>query len=386
MSTVLILGGGVGGVVAAGTLRKLLPKEHRIIVVDREQNHLFAPSLLWLMIGDRKSQKIARPLARLNRKGIEFVQGETESIDPEKKSVRVSGRELARELAADALIVSLGADLVPQAIPGLKEAGQNIYTLDGAESISRSLSSFAGGKIVVLTAAPAYKCPAAPYEAAMLIDYHLKRLGVRAKTRIDLYAAEPAPMGTAGPEVSAGVRQMVESKSIQYFPNHQVTEVDAVSRRIKFANGVNADFDLLFYVPPHRAPEVVKNAGLLSESGWVSVDRHTLETKFKGVYAIGDVTAIPLKMGKPLPKAGVFAHGQAEVVARNIAAEWTARGEKHRFDGVGQCFIETGGHRAGIGKGNFYAEPTPQVAIKQPAIRWHLAKILFEKQWLWKWF
>ncbi len=383
--TVLILGGGVGGVVAAGTLRKLLPKEHRITVVDREQNHLFAPSLLWLMVGDRKAQKIARPLERLNRKGIEFVRGEIETIDPEKKAVRVSGRELARELAGDALIISLGADLSPETIPGLKESGQNIYSLAGAESISRNLFSFAGGKIVILTAAPAYKCPAAPYEAAMLIDCYLKRRGVRSKSQIDLYAAEPGPMGTAGPEVSAGVRQMVESKFIQYHPGHQVTEVDAKARRIKFVNGVTADFDLLFYVPPHRAPEAVKNAGLLSENGWVSVDRHTLETKFKGVYAIGDVTAIPLTMGKPLPKAGVFAHGQAEVVARNIAAEWTGRGAKHAFDGLGQCFIEIGDHRAGIGKGNFYAEPMPQVAIKQPAIRWHLAKVLFEKQWFWKW-
>lgn len=380
--TILILGGGVGGVVAANTLRKLLPKEDRIIMIDREQEHLFAPSLLWLMIGDRKPHKIARPLERLNRKGIEFIRGEIEKIDPDKKTVHVSGREFT----GDTLIISLGADLAPEAVPGLKEAGRNLYTLGGSETIARDLSSFSGGKLVILTAAPMYKCPAAPYEAAMLIDYHLKRREVRSHAQIDLYAAEPAPMGTAGPEVSAGVRQMVESKSIQYHPSHQVTEIDPKARQIKFANSATASFDLLFYVPPHRAPEVVQNAGLLSENGWVSVDRHTLETKFKGVYAIGDVTAIPLKMGKPLPKAGVFAHGQAEVVAHNIAFEWTGRGEKQSFDGAGQCFIESGDHRAGIGRGSFYAEPTPQIAIQEPSVRWHIAKVLFEKYWLRKWF
>jgi len=111
--SVLILGGGVGGVVAANRLRKLLPKMHRILLIDRAKDHLFEPSLLWLMTGDRKPEKIARPLERLNRKGIEFIQGEIEKIDPERKSVRISGRELS----GDALIVSLGADLAPEAVP-----------------------------------------------------------------------------------------------------------------------------------------------------------------------------------------------------------------------------------------------------------------------------
>jgi sulfide:quinone oxidoreductase len=258
--------------------------------------------------------------------------------------------------------------------------------LDGSVAIARALSSFSGGRIVILTAAPSYKCPAAPYEAAMLIEDHLKRRGLREKTQIDLYAAEPGPMGTAGPEVSAGVRQMVESKSIGYHPNHQVTVVDGGARQIKFLDGSSAVFDLLIYIPTHRAPTAVKEAGLLSDSGWIAVDRYTMETKFKNVFAIGDVTAIPLKMGKPLPKAGAFAHGQAEVVAHNLSFDWTGRGEPHRFEGAGQCFIEIGGHRAGIGKGNFYAEPIPKVVIKNPTFRGHVAKVLFEKYWLRRWF
>jgi sulfide:quinone oxidoreductase len=380
--TTLILGGGVGGLVAANTLRKLLPKQHRIAVIDREDMHLFAPSLLWLMIGFRKADQIARPLERLKRKGIEFIRGEIEKIDPQRKSVQVAGRELI----GDALVISLGAELAPDAIPGLKESGCNLYTLAGAETIARELASLQEGRVVVLTATPLYKCPAAPYEAAMLVEYACRRKGIRNKVHIDLYAAEPAPMGTAGPEASAAVRQMVEGKGIGYFPNHQVTDVDRKTRTIRFSNGVSTGFDLLLYVPPHRAPQVVKAAGLLADSGWISVDRDTLETKYKGVYAIGDVTAIPLRMGKPLPKAGVFAHAQAEVVAHNLAREWTGTGQPRSFDGYGECFIETGDHRAGLGRGNFYAEPMPQMAMKPPGIRWHLGKILFEKYWLWRWF
>ena len=120
----------------------------------------------------------------------------------------------------------------------------------------------------------------------------------------------------------------------------------------------------------------------MAESGWVSVDRYTLETRFPRVYAIGDVVAIPLKLGKPLPKAGVFAHGEAEIVATNIAHAITGTGTPARFDGQGECFIEIGDGKAGFGGGNFYAEPTPAVTLHPPSWRWHLSKVLFEKSWL----
>ncbi len=378
--TVLIFGAGVGGLVSANLLRKLLPKKDRILVIDRETEHLFQPSLLWLMIGDRKPKQISRPLDSLGRKGIEFICGEIEKINSHEKSVRIKGREIK----GDALVISLGAEYAPDAIPGLVEGGHNLYTLEGAQKIHEQLSHFKGGRILLLTTVPMYKCPAAPYEAAMLLEYDCRRRKIRDKTQIDLYAAEPAPMGTAGHEVSAAVREMVESRGISYHPNHQVTEVKPHERRVLFSNGLEAPYDALFYVPPHRPPKVIREAGLLGESGWVSVDRHTLETSHPFVFAIGDVTAIPLKMGKPLPKAGVFAHGQAEVVAHNLVHQWTGKGEMKSFDGFGECFIEIGDHRAGMGSGNFYAEPTPQVKIKKPGLRWHLEKVIFEKYWLWK--
>jgi sulfide:quinone oxidoreductase len=380
--TVAILGGGSGGVVAANILRKLLPREHRVILIDKESEHLFAPSLLWVMIGDRSPTKISRPLNRLERRGIDVVQGEIRAIDPEKRTVQVNNKAIT----ADAMIVALGADYAPQNVKGLAESGYNAYTLRGATVIRDELNTFKSGRIVILTAAPAYKCPAAPYEAAMLVEYHCRRLGIRDKTEIAVYAAEPGPMGTAGPEVSKRVRQMVESKGVAYHPNHQITEVDEKAKLLKFADGTTAPFDLLIYVPPHVAPQVVKDAGMLSESGWIAVDRNTLETKFKDVYAVGDVTSISLKMGKPLPKAGVFAHAQAEVVAHNIAAKLTGRGTPTTFNGNGKCFIEVGDNRAGIGDGNFYAEPAPQVNVKRPSVLWHWSKIWFEKHWLRHWF
>ena len=379
--TVLVLGGGVGGLVAANRLRRALPDSHRILLIDRAAQHLFQPSLLWLAVGRRQPERIQRPLTRLARQGIEVVRGEIEQLDSRNRTVRVEGQERA----GDAVIVSLGADLAPEVIPGLADAGHNLYTLQGSTALRDALARFSGGRIVLLTATPAYKCPAAPYEAAMLIEAELRRRGVRQRSQLDLYAAEPAPMGVAGPAVSAGVRQIVEQKGIGYYPEHQAVTVDPSARRLTFANGVSVEFDLLAYVPPHRAPVVVRQAGLAPEGGWVSVDRSTFTTGFPGVFAIGDVTSVPLAMGKPLPKAGVFAHAQAEVVAANLAAEWSGRGSRRVFDGRGQCFLETGDGRAGLGTGNFYAEPLPKVSLHRPSRWWHWGKVLFERRWLSQW-
>jgi sulfide:quinone oxidoreductase len=376
--TVVVLGGGVGGVVTARELRNRLARQHRVVLIDREREHLFAPSLLWLMVGLRRAEAIKRPLRRLERKGIDVRLGEVEKIDPEARSVTVGGEPIA----SDYLVVSLGAELTPETIPGLQEAGHNFYTLPGAEGLRDALFSLERGRIVILTAAPAYKCPAAPYEAALLVDHFLRERGRRDKVTIDVYAAEPGPMGVAGPNVSAAVKQMLEAKGIAYHPEHQVKAVDPAAMRLDFVNGVSADFDLLAYVPPHRAPRVVRESGLASESGWISVDRHTLETRFPGVYAIGDVVSIPLKLGKPLPKAGVFAAAEGEVVAKNIASVIAGRAGGERFNGHGGCFIEIGGGKAGFGEGNFYAEPKPLINLRPPGWRWHLGKVLFEKSWL----
>ena len=380
--TILVLGAGIGGLVAAGRLRKKLAREHRVVLIDREADHVFAPSFLWLMTGLRTREKISRPLAKLRRRGVELIQGEIESIDPPNRAVRVHGQTLA----GDYLVIALGAELAPESIPGLAQAGHNFYTLAGAESLRAARLNFREGRLVVLVSGIPFKCPAAPYEAAMLLESDLRRRGVRDRTTVDLYSPEPGPMGVAGPEVSAMVRQMVESKGIAYHPEHAVAKIDPPARRIYFTNDTTANFDLLAYVPPHRAPQAVHEAGLCGESGWVPVDRGTLETKFPGVHAIGDVTGIPLAIGKPLPKAGVFAHEQAEVVAHNIARAITGQGDAQTFQGHGECFVEIGDGRAGFGSGNFYAEPKPRVTLYPPSRLRHFGKVLYEQYWLHRWF
>lgn len=380
--TVVVLGGGFGGTVAASELRKRLGKEHRVVLVDKDGRHIFWPSLLWLQVGLRKPDSFVRDLSTLQRKGIEVMKKRVEAIDPKRKAVRFDGSELV----ADYLVISLGAELAPERIPGLAREGHNLYTLEGATAIRDARKGMTRGDLVVLVAGTPFKCPPAPYEAAMLQEYDLRKRKVRDTVAISLYSPEPGPMALAGPEVSAGVRRLVEERGIAYHPLHQATGVDGASKTIRFADGSQAHYDLLIAIPPHVAPAAVRDGGLASGSGWVAVDRETMETGFPDVFAVGDVTGIPLPVGLPLPKAGVFAHREAEAVAQTIAARILGKGEPGTFDGRGECFIEVGGGKAGIGRGNFYADPRPEMALHQPTRYWHAAKVLFEKDWLRKWF
>ncbi len=380
--TIIVLGGGIGGTVAATRLRKQLPPEYRIILIERESRYAFSPSFLWLMVGKRLAKNITRSRTKLSKLGIELIQGEIDNIDASQRSVRVNGQELS----ADYLLIALGAEMAPETIPGLSEAGHTFYTLEGAERLNRARQEFRAGRLVILVSSMPFKCPAAPVEAALLLESDCRQRNIRQAVQVDMYTPEPGPMALAGPENSRALREMVEAKGITYHPEHALTQVDPVKKRLHFANDTTADFDLLVYVPPHRAPQVVCKAGLVGESGWIPVDKYTLATKFPNVYAIGDVTGIQLSIGKPLPKAGVIAHGQAEVVANNLIHEITGKGAPTRFNGQGECFIEIGDGKAGLGRGNFYAEPAPKMKLYHPGYFLHWGKVAFEKYWLFKWF
>ena len=214
-STVVVLGGGVGGVITANLLRKSLPDQYKVTLIDREEHHVFAPSLLWLVTGQRQAGKISRPLNLLKRRGIEFVQGEIEHIDAQSHTVVVNGENIT----GDYLVVSLGATLVPEETPGLK-AGYSFYDLAEAERLHQKLTEFQGGHIVLLTAAPLYKCPAAPYEMAMLLDSYFHKRGIRSKVRMSFYAAEPGPLAVAGVNVSESVIQLLRQRGISYHSQH----------------------------------------------------------------------------------------------------------------------------------------------------------------------
>lgn len=375
---VLVVGGGVGGVVCANALRRFLPDSDRVVVVDRRREHVFAPSLLWVMVGWRRPEQITRSVRDLLQPGVEFVQGEVEEINPGRRAVRVGGTEWSY----DALVVALGADLAPEGLPGFTEAACNFFQLEGASGLCQELGRFRGGRVVVLVSGTPYKCPAAPYEAALLLQDALRRRGLRGRSQVEVITPEPQPMPVAGPAMGRAVVELLRRNGVGFQPNRQVLRIDPEARELVFADGGREPFDLLAAVPPHRPPGPVRASPLANEAGWIPVDKYTLRTRWERVYALGDATTIVLANGKPLPKAGVFAHAQAEVVAARIAAELHAAAPREEFSGAGYCWIEMGGGQAAFATGQFYAEPEPVVPPPRVGRVWHLGKVLFERYWL----
>jgi len=379
--TVVVLGGGTGGLVAARRLRRRLDPADRVVMIDRSPGYQFAPSFLWVMTGARRPEQVTADRRPLRRAGIEVLQAEVLEIDPAHRRVKTS----EAGVGFDRLVIALGADLAPEALAGFPEAACNVYTLEGASAAAEALRRFDGGRVAVVVSSLPYKCPAAPYETAFLAEALLRRRKVRDRTSIAIYTPEPSPMPTAGPVLGEALASMLAERGIDFHPSHVVERVDPDASELVFFGGERAGFDLLLGVPAHRAPEVLATCGLAAGTGFLPVDRTTLATSAEGVFAIGDATTIPVAGGKFLPKAGVFAEAEAKVVAANLAAELAGRVPSAIFDGAGACFVELGDQRAAFATGHFYAPDAPRVRLRRPGRHWHLAKVAFEQYWMRRW-
>lgn len=382
---ILVLGGGAGGLSVARALRRHIRPPDRISVIDRNGAHTQGLSLLWLMRGWRKQGDVVVDGVRNALGDIDLVRSEVTAIEPDARRVHTT----ENTLDYDALVVALGAELDIAAVPGLSEAeaagaAVHYYSPAAAVHAHRRLRDMVSGKLVFLVAGMPYRCPGAPYEGAMLAADLLRETGVRDAVDIEVYSPEPLPMPVAGPVVGAGVVSMLAAGDISFHPGKQVVRVEPTSREIIFADGQSVSFDLLVFIPPHRAPKAVAALGL-SVPGWIPVDPHTLESAAPRLWAMGDNASITLGNGKPLPKAAVFARGQAAAVAAGVARRLGYDTPEIKFDGVGHCYLEIGGHQAARGVGDFYADGGPKVALFDPSEELHREKELEESSWLDEW-
>ncbi len=374
---VLILGGGSGGLNSANRLKELLGERATITIVDREKKFTMGLSLLWLMTGAKEVEEITTSKEKISEKGVNFVNAEVQNIDIENKVVRTN----AGQLSYDYLVIALGAELAPEKIEGFRESALHMYTLEDAIKLRDALLSFGGGSIKIVVSSTPFKCPAAPYEAAMLLDHYLQFKGIRDKSDIQVFTPEPLPMPVAGPDVGNAIVSMLNERSIKFNNNMKLSSIDRDSKSIVFENGARESYDLLIAIPPHTSPKVVRESGLADlSSGWVPVEPGTMQTRYDKVYAIGDVAAVKLPSGMMLPKAATFAFGQSEVVAHNIASSILGL-ETRRWDGFGECFIEAGSGKAAYGAGSFYASPKPAVNMQKPSVSFHERKETWSNYW-----
>ena len=369
---VVVIGAGVGGVACAKRLSEHA-KDIQVVVIDPAVNHDFAPSFLWLLNGTRNVEQVSWPIDSISSWGVELVSERVTGIDPGAQNVTTT----SSTVSYDELVVAPGAELNFADVPGLGNAS-SFYTKDSAADLGATLRNFKGGRVQIVVPSMPYKCPAAPYEAAFLIEAYLRKRGV--ESQVGVHTVEPQPMPVAGPVVGGRVAAMLEKRGIEFRPNRKIGEIDHNVQLLRFEDGPER-YDLLIAIPPHRAPAFVRDSELAGPNGWIPVDRHTLRAA-EHAHAIGDVTSIQLANGKPLPKAGVFANEQAHIVADNLIAIADGREPSARFAGHGSCFLEIGRGKAGVAKGDFFAEPDPQVRMFPPTRVGHLGKVLFERKWL----
>jgi sulfide:quinone oxidoreductase len=129
----------------------------------------------------------------------------------------------------------------------------------------------------------------------------------------------------------------------------------------------------------HRAPAAVI-ASALAVDGWIPVDPLTLETAFPAVFAVGDVTSVGT------PKAGVFAEGQAAVVAAQITARIRDGGPPATYDGKGVCYLEFGHDLVGKVTVTFLSGEAPTGGLEGPSEAIAADKVAFGTSRVQRWF
>lgn len=372
-----MLGGGFGGIATAVALRSQLGDGHQVTLVDRRDAFVMGLRKTWYVLGISPLAYGERPLGMLRRQGIEYLQGEITAIDPAARSATVN----QEAIAADAMVVALGARHAVDAVPGLAVHGRDAWTQEGLEHVHAAVEAFRGGRVVIGVFGLPYSCPPAPYELALLLADRLDDRRVDAD--ISVFGPSPVALPMLGPGGAGPLDRRLADRGVAFLPGLSATAVER--DRVLFSDGSELRFDLLLAVPPHRVPSVLVEAGLAAADGWVRVEPTTLETAHDGVYAIGDCTVIGLANGMAMPKAGVFAQLEGETVASRIAARFRGEEPAATFAGSGACYVEMGNGEASQVGGQFLGERV-ETRLSEPTSEQRLEKERFEADRLSAWF
>jgi sulfide:quinone oxidoreductase len=371
---VVVLGAGFGGLEVTTRVSDELGDGADVVLIDRTEGFVFGFSKLDVMFGRTTASEVLHPYRDLVKPGVRFVQADVRSIDPVARRVETD----AGAFDADVLVVALGADLDPGATPGLVEGGHEFYTEEGAFALRDVLDRFEGGRVVVGVTSTPFKCPPAPSETALLMHDHLTERGNRDRSSISLVMPLPAPVPPS-PDASKVLLAAFAERGIEWHPGRLVRGLDPERGVALVGEDEELPYDLFLAVPVHRAPAVVIESGLAVD-GWIPVDPLTLETSFPGVYAVGDVASVGT------PKAGVFAEGQASVVAERILAQ--ARGEdaSAEYGGTGLCYLELGHGNVAKVEVTFLSGQAPRGGLQGPSAAFVADKQAFGTTRVRRWF
>lgn len=352
---IVVLGAGFGGLELCTMLSEALGDEVDVTLIDKSDAFVFGFSKLDVMFGATTPEAVRMPYGDIAERGVRFVQAEVTAIDPEARRVTTD----AGVFDAETLVIALGADYDMDATPGLAEGGNEFYSVAGAERLAGIIPEFSEGHIVIGVCGAPFKCPPAPSECALLLHDELTARGLRGACQISFVI----PLGTPvppSPETSVALEREFAERDIRLIAGRRVSALDPRRNVAVLDDGAELQFDLFLGVPKHRAPDVVIQSGI-TEEGYVPVDSATLQTRFPGVYAIGDVATAGV------PKAGVFAEGAARVVAQTLIHRLRGGDPPGPHLGRGTCYIEFGHGRIGSVDIDFLSGPSRTGVFNPPS-------------------
>ncbi|MGC8547435.1 MAG: NAD(P)/FAD-dependent oxidoreductase [Candidatus Micrarchaeia archaeon] len=345
----LIVGAGDGGVMLAN---RLASKGFDITVVDKSSRHYFQPWLLHIAFKGASEKSIEQ--AKLLPKNARFVLDSVKEVDLANRTATLSNSKIE----FDYVVIDTGSTSDYSKIPGLlqlyQEFGDFHSTTEAAKRLWSKASTFSGGKAVIGSTYPIFKCPPSPLEAVFLFEELTRKRHIRKQTEITFVT--PFPRAYPAEQMNEIVEPIMKERGISIRTFFDVDSIDTEKRVITSLEGDTLSYDFAALVPPHKGAGIVKD--FCDENGFVKTDKETLQIgDFDYAYCIGDATNIPTS------KSGVTAHLESKVVAKRLM------GFDEKFDGRTNCPLEIGNHKCTFVIGSY---TQPVVKLKPSTINYFM--------------
>ena len=345
MAHVVIMGAGIGGLPAAYEMKEELKKlggDHQVTVVSNNDYFHFVPSNPWVAVGWRTRDEISIPLSPvLEKKGINFISAGAREIHP-KENRLVLGN--GKNLDYDYLIIATGPRLAFELVEGTGPEGGHTHSIchvDHAEEAYNAFEEFCKDPgPVVVGAVQGASCYGPAYEFAMILDTELRRRKIRNKVPMTFITSDPyiGHLGLGGVGNSKGILESaMRDKHIKWICNAKTTKVEAGKMYVTEhdENGQPGKehvlpFNYAMMLPAFKGIDAVFGIeGLTNPRGFIIVDEHQRNPKYKNIYSVGVCVAIPPVEATPVPtgtpKTGYMIESMVTATAENIESELNGR-------------------------------------------------------------
>ncbi len=396
MAHIVIIGAGLGGMPMAYEMKELARPGDRVTVVSNAPTFHFVPSNPWVAVNWRKRDDIEFPVAEyLGRKGIEFTSAGAKRVHPEKNQVELGDGTL---LDYDFLVVATGPRLAFEEVEGLgpEHHTQSVCHVDHAIAAGSAWEDFVKkpGPIVV-GAVQGASCYGPAYEFAFIMDTDLRRRKIRDRVPMTFVTAEPY-IGHLGLGGVGDSKTLLESamrdRDIKWICNAKTTRVEAGKMFVTEHDDMGREkrthelpFGFSMMLPAFKGVDaVIGIEGLVNPRGFVLIDEHQRNPKYRNIYAVGVCVAIPPVEVTPVPtgapKTGFMIESMVTATAHNIRAVLDGREPDEKATWNALCLADFGD--TGVA---FVALPQipPRNVNWFSEGRWvHLAKVAFEKYFI----